>query len=91
MGSVIRQKITLVWLGLVLATGLSWLFGHGFGFGDNVQLATTAVILISFIKVRFIVLDFMEVRTAPMALRITLEAWSVIVCAILIFLYWSGP
>lgn len=90
MGITTVQKITLVWLGLVLATGLSWQFGHGFGFGDNTRFATTAIIAISFLKVRFIMLDFMEVRTAPRALRITLEAWSALVCGILIFLYWSG-
>jgi hypothetical protein len=81
------QKITLVWLGLVLATGVSWQFGHSLGFGDNYRYATVAVILISFIKVRFIVLDFMEVRAAPIALRLTLETWSVVVCTTLIFLY----
>jgi len=85
-----QQKITLIWLGLVLATGLSWQFGHGFGFGDNVHYATTAVIAISFVKVRYIMLDFMEVRTAPLGLRVALETWVVIVCAVLVFLYWSG-
>ena len=90
MRSAVLQKTTLVWLGLVLATGLSWQFGHGFGFGDNYHYATVAVIVISFIKVRFIMLDFMEVRTAPLALRLMLETWSVLVCATLIFLYWSG-
>ena len=86
----VLHKITLVWLGLVVATGLSWQFGHGFGFGDNFHFATVAIIMVSFIKARFIVLDFMEVRTAPKALRVGLETWSVLVCAALIFLYWSG-
>jgi hypothetical protein len=90
MKSLILQKITFVWLGLVLATGLSWQFGHGFGFGDNVRYATVAVIVISFLKVRFIMLDFMEVRTAPLPLRILLECWLVVVCGALIGLYWSG-
>lgn len=90
MRPLILQKITLVWIGLVLATGLSWQFGHGFGFGDNIPYGTVAVIVISFIKVRFIMLDFMEVRTAPLALRVALETWCVLVCATLIFLYWSG-
>jgi hypothetical protein len=90
MGFAFQQKITLIWLGLVLATGLSWQFGHGFGFGDNVHYATTAVIVISFVKVRYIMLDFMEVRTAPLGLRVALETWVVIVCAVLVFLYWSG-
>ena len=85
-----RQKITLVWLGLILATGVSWQFGHGFGFGDNHRYATVAILLISFIKVRFVFLDFMELRTAPLPLRMAFEGWTVLVCGILLFLYWSG-
>jgi hypothetical protein len=90
MRFALQQKTTLIWLGLVLATGLSWQFGHGFGFGDNIHYATTAVISISFLKVRFIMLDFMEVRTAPKTLRIMLDTWVALVCTILIVLYWSG-
>ncbi|MFT4563674.1 MAG: hypothetical protein ACI9BW_003430 [Gammaproteobacteria bacterium] len=83
-------RITWVWLGLILATGLSWQFGHGFGFGEQFHYATIAILIITFIKVRFVFLDFMELRTAPLALRLAFEAWAVIVCGALIFLYWSG-
>ena len=75
---------------LILATGLSWQFGHGFGFGDNYHYATVAILLITFIKIRFIFLDFMELRTAPVPLRIAFESWSLVVCATLITLYWSS-
>ena len=80
----------MVWGLLILATGLSWQFGHGFGFGDQYQYASAAILVITFIKIRFVFLDFMEVRNAPVALRIAFEAWAVVVCAILIGLYWSG-
>lgn len=75
---------------LILATALSWEFGHGFGFGTHFNYATVAVLLIAFIKVRFVFLDFMELRTAPLPLRLIFEAWIVVVCGTLIFLYWPG-
>jgi hypothetical protein len=84
------QRITAIWVLLILATGLSWQFGHGFGFDDNVAYATVAILLISFVKIRFVLLDFMELRTAPPALRMAFEAWTVIVCATLVYLYWLG-
>jgi len=90
MTSLLRHKITPVWFLLILATGLSWEFGHGVGFSD-VRHATVAVMVISFIKVRFVALDFMEVRTAPLPLRLLFELWIVAVCSIIIFLYLSGP
>lgn len=40
----------------------------------------TAVLVIAFIKVRVVILDFMEVRHAPFALRGVLEIWGVAVC-----------
>ena len=90
MGSVLQQRITLIWIVLILATGLSWQLGHGFGFGERYDYATIAILLITFTKVRFVFLDFMELRTAPTALRVAFEAWSVLVCSTIIFLYWSG-
>jgi cytochrome c oxidase subunit IV len=90
MKSLFRQRITTVWVLLIAATGLSWEFGHGLGVGGSYRLATTAVVLIAFIKVRFIFLDFMELRTAPLPLRLTFEGWSIIVCGTIMALYWTG-
>lgn len=90
MRALLFHKITRVWLLLMLATGLSWEFGHGLGFGDHYGRATVAVILIAFIKARLIFLDFMELRTAPLTLRAAFEAWAALICATLIALYWSG-
>ena len=90
MESVLQQRVTLIWILLILATGLSWEFGHGFGFGERYHYATIAIFLITLIKIRFVFLDFMELRTAPTVLRVAFEAWSVLVCGTIIFLYWSG-
>ena len=80
----------LIWFLLIAATALSWEFGHGLGFGDRYHYATVAVIVIAFIKVRYVFLDFMELRTAPLPLRLMLEAWAIGVGGAIIFLYWPG-
>lgn len=90
MRSLLRHKVTPVWLVLILATVLSWEFGHGLGFGSHYGYATVAIVLIAFIKVRFVFLDFMELRTAPLPLRIVFEAWAVVVGSAILALYWSG-
>jgi hypothetical protein len=90
MFTALNTKITIVWLLLILATGLSWEFGHGFGFGDRLHYGTIAVFVITFIKVRFVYLDFMELKTAPLALRTVVEAWALIMCITFIALYWMG-
>ncbi len=90
MAALLRLRIHLVWLLLVFATGLSWQFGHGLGFGDRYHYATAAVLVIAFVKIRFVFLDFMELRHAPLPLRLIFEVWAVGACATLIGLYWMG-
>ena len=68
-----QSRITAVWVGLIVATGLSWQFGHGFGFGENVPYATAAILILTFVKIRFVFLDFMELRMAPWPLRMAFE------------------
>lgn len=83
---IFRNRISLVWLLLVAATVLSWEVGHGFADGDP-RYAQAAVIVVAFIKVRYVILDFMEIRDAPLPVRCVAEAWVVAVCAALIGLY----
>ena len=90
MFAAFNLRLTVVWLLLIIATAISWEFGHGFGFGDRVHYGTVAVIVITFIKIRFVYLDFMELRSAPWALRVAVELWALIVCLIFIGLYWMG-
>lgn len=90
MASLLWTRTTLVWFILVAATALSWEVGHGVGFQD-VRHASVAIIVVAFIKIRFVILDFMEVRNAPSFMRIIGEAWVLVVCAVLAALYWYGP
>jgi hypothetical protein len=86
----VLRKLTIVWLLLVLATGLSWAIGRGFGSGEHDRYASVAVLLIAFIKVRFVFLDFMELRSAPGPLRLIFEGWTIAVCSTIIGLYATG-
>ena len=90
MASLFRNRITLVWLGLVLATCLSWEAGSDLAFAGDVRSLGVVVLVIAFIKVRYIMLEFMELRHAPLAMRLFAECWTVLVCAAVIFLFW-GP
>jgi len=83
-----RTAVTPVWAGLILATAISWWLGHDQGLGaDNLELATCLVMVVSFIKVRFVGLYFMELRHAPVWLRAAFEGWVVVVCAAVIGIY----
>lgn len=88
MLKLVQSRITLIWSFLILATCVSWQSVHGLAF-DRKAL-TAGIIVIAFIKVRYVVLDFMEVRTAPMLLRAVCEAWIILVCASIISVYWIG-
>jgi hypothetical protein len=67
------------------ATLISWGFGHGWKI--DARTAGIAVIVIAFVKIRYVILDFMELRTAAIGLRVAGEAWCIVVCAILVLLY----
>jgi hypothetical protein len=90
MNSLIFSRITLVWFLLVAATAISWEMGHGVGF-DDIRYASVAIIVVAFIKVRFVILDFMEIRHAPQFMRLIGETWAVIVCAAVVALYIGMP
>ena len=83
--TVLRQRATLVWLGLMLATVVTtW------GLSKNAFSPLVAVVgtfVIAAVKVRYVVLDFMELRNAPRAARIAFEAWPVVVTA-MILAFW---
>jgi Prokaryotic Cytochrome C oxidase subunit IV len=89
MRSLILRPVTIIWLVLVGATVFSWLMGHGVGVHDLRQ-ASIAILVIAFIKVRFVILDFMEIRGAPLPMRIVGEVWCLVICTVLIALYLHG-
>ena len=82
---LLRTRATLVWVALIAATLASWAIGTSDGL--HAQLGTTVVLLVAFVKARFIGLYFMELRDAPMQLRGIFEFYCVLVAAVLVALY----
>ncbi len=84
---LLKSSATVVWFCLIIATLVSWAMGTHHGFIDSNKINSVAVLIIAFVKVRFIGLYFMELKNAPPLLRAILEAWCVIVCAVTIGFY----
>jgi hypothetical protein len=53
----------------------------------SARFGTAAVITIAAVKARFVGLDFMELRGAPVLMRVAFEAWCIILCVALVGLY----
>ena len=72
------------------ATAISWEVGHGLALAKP-RYASVAVIVVAFVKARFVILDFMELRTAPPPVRIVAEIWVGSICLALIAMYLIAP
>jgi len=83
---LLRNPISAVWGLLIVATLISWWLGTDHGV-DDLQTASVLVLLVAFVKVRFVGLYFMELRHAPIALRLLFEIWCAVVCATVVVMY----
>ncbi|WP_328358045.1 cytochrome C oxidase subunit IV family protein [Mycobacterium sp. NBC_00419] len=84
MLSLIPVRARVSWLILVAATCASWALGAEHGTGSVVVVA---VLGIAAVKVRLVGLDFMELRHAPIPLRVAFEIYCVALWALLSGLY----
>jgi Prokaryotic Cytochrome C oxidase subunit IV len=89
---VVLTRATVVWAVLVAATGTSLFLGtnHGLSSHDAKTIGTSIIFVIAFVKIRFVGMDFMELRDAPRALRLAFHAWIVLVGGGVIVLYLHG-
>jgi Prokaryotic Cytochrome C oxidase subunit IV len=88
--SVLRERVTWVWLGLMVATcATTW----GLSTGDLFIPAVAVVgnFLIAAVKVRYVMLDFMELRNAPIPVRVAFEAWPAVVAAVILGFWFATP
>ena len=85
--SVLRERVTMVWFGLVVLTCVTtW------GLSKDMfspVVAVVGIFLIAAVKVRYVMLDFMELRQAPIAVRVAFEAWPVVVTAMILGLWFA--
>jgi hypothetical protein len=87
-GAVLRNRISLIWLVLVVATLISWWIGAGDA--ANPHLGTAVVLIVAFFKARLVGLYFMELRDAPLPLRLLLEGYCLTVCMTLLVMYFAS-
>ena len=87
-----NARITFIWAALSALTLLSWWLGTKHGnqpFRPDVTI-TTVVTIAAVVKVRFIIREFMEVRTAPRWIGWVCDAWLLIVLAIFARIYFGA-
>jgi heme/copper-type cytochrome/quinol oxidase subunit 4 len=87
--SVLRERVTWVWLGLMALTCITtW------GLSKDLfspAVAVVGIFLIAAVKVRYVMLDFMELRQAPAPVRAAFEAWPAAVAAMILGLWFASP
>ena len=87
--SLLRERVTIVWLALMALTATStWLLTRD---AFSADFAVTGIFVIAAVKVRYVMLDFMELRHAPTKVRIAFQVWVVIVTAIILAIRFSAP
>jgi hypothetical protein len=90
---LIHRNVFIAWLVLILLTALSWYLSLDLSVTENNahRMTTSTLFLLAFFKVRLVIIHFMEISTAPIALRIFFESWVVVVCSVLIAMYCFLP
>jgi heme/copper-type cytochrome/quinol oxidase subunit 4 len=87
--SVLRERVTMVWLGLVFLTCVTtWVLSKDL---FSPAVAEVGMFVIAAVKVRYVILDFMELRNAPIAVRIAAEAWPVLVAVMILGFWFAAP
>jgi caa(3)-type oxidase subunit IV len=84
MKSVVLTNVSLVWFVLCALTIVSWTLGtiHGFGAGHHVP-ASVVIFAVAIFKVRLVGLYFMELNSAPTALRSLFEGYCLVLLGLL--------
>ena len=85
-------RLTLTWFALVAVTLLSWWIGTRHGEAPFMPSAALSlgVLLISAVKVRVILREFMEVRHAPVLLKRVTDVWLALLFVAMIAAYLMG-
>jgi hypothetical protein len=80
MGVFVRNRLVITWFFLSAITLLAWAIGSAHGRGPLKPDAAVAIsaIAITLIKVRVIIREFMDVRTAPTRLKTVTDTWLVV-------------
>lgn len=82
-----RNSVHRTWLMLMLATAGTFALST-----DQISGVAAGVmtLVITYIKGRLVILDFMELRNAPLVWRLAVEGWLLIVSTLLLNFYVLG-
>ena len=76
------MRVTKVWVALIVATCVStWVLSEDVIGSDA---AVVGIFAIAALKGRYVLLDFMELRRAPMPVRVFFEVWLAVVAAVIL-------
>lgn len=89
MKALLRDRITVVWGALIVLTLFSWELGTDHGISDA-KLASAIVLVVAFVKLRFVGRSFMELRDAPIPLLAIFEGWVVVVGTAVVVMFVAG-
>jgi hypothetical protein len=85
MMNFLKNSAHRAWLVLIIATCITWYLGE---VGAAGTAAIVTMLVIAFIKGRLVILDFMELREAPLMWRMLLEGWLILVSSLILLAYW---
>jgi caa(3)-type oxidase subunit IV len=87
--SVLRERVTAVWLCLIVLTCVTtW------GLSNDLfapEVGVVGIFSIAAIKVSYVILDFMELRNAPIPVRVAFQAWPVAVATMILSFWFATP
>ncbi len=78
----VNRAAILTWFFLVCASVATWLLIEGRGMSASASVSL--ILLIAVIKVRMIVLHYMELKHAPLHWRLAFELWPVIAASLIL-------
>lgn len=82
------RRAVVVWAVLVVITGVTFWLGADHPLAAvSVRLGSALAIVLAFVKVWFVGMDFMEIRHAPTALKVVFHIWLAVIGGGLLALY----
>lgn len=83
MKLLVKDEVGAVWAILMTATVVAWFVGSNHSVAADRGL-TIGLFVIAYFKVRLVGLYFMELRRAPLALRLLFETWAAVTFGMLL-------
>lgn len=83
--TLLRNPVSIVWIVLMVGTCIStWVLSTE---AFVPVVATVGVFVIAAVKIHFVMSYFMELRDAPVRVRLVFEAWIVVAVAMILGIY----